>query len=312
MLARVETLMALKKAAKEALLNANELTLLNEQLIELNHSLEQKIVERTLELEVSNLDLERKNVELARMEAARRHLLSNISHELRTPMTAIQGYAEAIVGGVLNDPDKQKRYFRMILDKTLGLNRLVQDLFELSKLESRRSNMSLQMVDAEPWISRVCDKYGTDIRQAGLGFQCDFLPAEERLRSTSLVMDPDRIDQVLTNLVFNAIHHSDKGDTISLGFILVDSVRQGEVSVEMIVQVRDTGSGITPEGLPHVFERFYRDNRDDGPATNQGSGLGLAISKEIVEYHEGRIWAESELDKGSVFYFTLPVHVNGA
>jgi signal transduction histidine kinase len=307
LLSRVHTLLTLKRAVGEMKRNATEVEALNKRLTELNRGLEGKIAERMRELEGTNRDLEKKNNELARMEVSRRQLLSDISHELRTPITSIRGYMEAILEGVVTDPDKQSDMLRMVLAKTIGLNRLIQDLFELSKLESRRSNLLFRLVPIGQLVSQLSEKYEWDIKGAGLNFISNVSEEVSRQSMAVVVVDPERIDQVMTNLLFNAIRFTPRGGTIELGFSFQASWQNSE-GRDLLVTVRDTGAGISEEDLDHIFERFYRGKRPDGKATPKGSGLGLTIAKEIVEYHDGRIWVESSPGQGSVFYFSLPVH----
>jgi signal transduction histidine kinase len=307
LLSRVHTLLTLKRAVGEMKRGAAEVEALNKRLTELNRGLEGKIAERMRELEGTNRDLEKKNNELARMEVSRRQLLSDISHELRTPITSIRGYMEAILEGVVTDPDKQADMLRMVLAKTIGLNRLIQDLFELSKLESRRSNLLFRLVPIGQLVSQLGEKYEWDIKGAGLNFICNVSDEVSRQSMAVVVIDPERIDQVMTNLLFNAIRFTPRGGTIELGFSFQASRQTGE-GRELLVTVRDTGAGISEEDLDHIFERFYRGKRPDGKAAPKGSGLGLTIAKEIIEYHDGRIWVDSAPGQGSVFYFSLPVH----
>ncbi|MBP1989978.1 ATP-binding protein [Paenibacillus eucommiae] len=306
--ARVHTLITLKKAVQDVRLNAHELAQLNDRLKELNQSLESKIVERTLQLETTNKDLEHKNTELNRLESARRHLLSNISHELRTPMTAIQGYTEAILNGIVQDQEKERLYLKMILSKSLGLNRLIQDLFELSRLESRRSNMKFEILTAVTFMNQIGDRFGMDVAQAGLHYQFKMPSVTSEIKQLKLIVDSDRIDQVMNNLVSNAIQYTADGGMVSISWEVRKSDNQEDIWGELEISVSDTGKGISGQALPLVFDRFYREQQNSSHSGYKGRGIGLAIAKEIVEYHEGRIQANSEQGVGSTFSFTLPVY----
>ncbi|MCS7459525.1 ATP-binding protein [Paenibacillus doosanensis] len=273
---------------------------LSRQLRELNMGLENRIKERTAELERSNRRLEKMNEDLGRLENSRRHLLSNISHDLGTPMTLIQGYVEALIDRVVVDPDQQEKYLRLILGRITGLSRLISDLFQLSKLEARQIDFSMQEMTVEDVIGYYSDRYDLEVNNAGLRFsvQAAALAQDGRGAAGTVFIDIDRIDQVLTNVIYNAIKHTPVGGFIQLQ-ITVDTP-------SLVMRVQDNGSGIDPEDLPYIFDRFYKKDKSRNSAEG-GSGLGLAIAKEIVEFHGGRIWAESRLGQGACICFALPL-----
>lgn len=298
LLTRVKTLLTLKSAIREANRHSGELEELNLQLTELNNGLEEKIVERTLSLQQSKRQLEMMNEELERIERSRIRLLTNISHDLRTPITSIQGYIEAILDGVVTDPEQTRKYLRLIHSKSLTLNRLIQDLFELSQLESRQAAFRMREVTTADLIHLVREKFELDASAHGVRFEVrDSLP-----HSVVLNVDADRLDQVFANLIFNAIKYTPREGTIVIDF----EKRPGRAfKDELIVQVSDSGIGVAKEELPYIFDRFYKGTPRS--SSKKGSGLGLAIAKEIVEYHGGRIWAESDTGRGCTVYFTLPI-----
>jgi signal transduction histidine kinase len=306
--ARVNTLITLKKAVQDVSLNAQELEQLNNRLKELNHSLEEKIEQRTIQLKQSNEDLENKNTELNRLELARRHFLSNISHELRTPMTSIQGYAEAILNGMVQDADKENRYLQMILSKSLGLNRLIQDLFELSRLESRRSNMEFEITPAVAFMHQIRESFDMDVEQAGMKFIFTMPPESAEVAGLNVIIDSDRIGQVLNNLIVNAIQHMEENGVIRLSCEAIQQADRDNIWGELRISVEDNGFGISEAALPYVFDRFYREQESAVYSDYKGSGIGLAIAKEIVEYHEGTISVTSRKAEGSIFTFTLPLY----
>ncbi|MFE5322526.1 sensor histidine kinase [Paenibacillus sp. NPDC056579] len=271
---------------------------LSRQLRELNMGLEHRIKERTAELERSNRSLEKMNEELGRLENSRRHLLSNISHDLGTPMTLIQGYVEALIDRVVVEPDQQEKYLRLILGRITGLNRLIADLFQLSKLEARQIDFSMQEMMVEDVAAYYTDRYDLEVNNAGLRFS---VHAPAAPYGGSVFIDIDRIDQVLTNLIYNAIKHTPVG-----GFIQLQIAVDGS---SIVMRVQDNGSGIDPDDLPYIFDRFYKKDKSRNSAGG-GSGLGLAIAKEIVEFHGGRIWAESRLGQGACICFALPLQMS--
>ncbi|WP_235941292.1 sensor histidine kinase [Paenibacillus puerhi] len=271
---------------------------LSRQMRELNAGLEQKIRDRTAELERINHSLELVNEDLARMETSRRHLLSNISHDLGTPMTLIQGYVEALMDGVVK-PEQQQKYLKLIHNRILGLSRLIKDLFQLSKLEARQMEFDIQTVRTEELVSYFDERYELELAGAGLRFETTSYTLQPGDALPSLVrIDINRIDQVLTNIIYNAVKHTPAGGQIQLQFSVDEH--------SLVVQVQDNGAGIAPEDLPYIFDRFYKKDKSRN-TSGGGSGLGLAIAKEIVDFHGGRIWAHSRLGQGACIAFMLPL-----
>ncbi|MDF2717526.1 MAG: hypothetical protein K0R28_4451, partial [Paenibacillus sp.] len=298
LLTRVKTLLTLKRAIREATRHTGELEELNRQLTELNNGLEEKIAERTLSLQQSKQQLEVMNEDLERIERSRIRLLMNISHDLRTPITSIQGYIEAILDGVVTDPEETRKYLRLIHSKSLTLNRLIQDLFELAQLESRQAAFWMREVQSRDLVRLVKEKFELDVSAHGVRFEVN----DTLSQSVVLNVDTDRLDQVFANLIFNAIKFTPEEGIIVIGF----EKRPGRAfKDELIVKVADSGIGIADEELPYIFDRFYKGTPRNN--SKKGSGLGLAIAKEIVEYHGGRIWAESDAGRGCTITFTLPI-----
>lgn len=299
LLARVKTLLTLKKSIGEAKRHSYELEQLNVQLTSLNNGLEEKIAERTLSLQQSKQQLEAMNDELEKIEQSRIRLLANISHDLRTPITSIQGYIEAILDGVISNPDDVRKYLRLIHSKSLTLNRLIQDLFELSQLESGQARFQMREVATTDLVALVKEKFELDVTAHGVAFQ-----TIHTLSETVIVnVDTDRLDQVFANLIFNSIKYTPRGGAIDIVF----EKRSGRAfKQELLVRVRDSGIGVSKEDLPYIFERFYKGKPRNN--SKSGSGLGLAIAKEIVEHHGGQIWAENEHGQGCTICFTLPIY----
>lgn len=276
---------------------STELALANKELLDLNHHLEERADMRTWELLESNRKLEAINTEIARMDEARRHLLANIAHDLRTPVTLIRGYAEAMLDGVIEGEENWKKYIELIRAKVDSLTILIEDLFELTQLEARKTTLDAETVDVLYLVEKLYKKHEADIREAGMvpRLALPELPCEKGPVYVSV--DSDRIDRVLTNLYFNAIKFSPKGGEIVTGCSIG--------SKDATITVQDTGPGIPGEDLPFIFDRFYKSPRSR--ASTCGSGLGLSIAKEIVELHGGRIWVESTVGEGTTFFFTLPL-----
>ncbi|UVI27789.1 sensor histidine kinase [Paenibacillus spongiae] len=280
----------------------------SDELRELNVHLEERIEERTDTLRCTNEALERTNRELARSEMSRRHLMANISHDLRTPITLLQGYLEAMQDGVVKTEEQQQKYIRMMLGKVGGLNRLIGNLFELTKLEAGQLRFEFAEVTLAEWMNQLCEHYELDVRSRGIVFACGYIPTHDQegepLPPSRIMLhiDQQRMDQVLANLIYNAIKYTPEKGRIALSFQFEPT------SNRAIVKVEDTGYGIESEHLPFIFDRFYKKDKARNSAEG-GSGLGLAIAKEIVEAHSGTIGAESEVGQGTIITFTLPAVV---
>ncbi|WP_270171443.1 sensor histidine kinase [Paenibacillus sp. SYP-B4298] len=267
----------------------------------LNMQLEERIADRTRELLRANAALEQSNRDLERQENSRRRLLTNISHDLRTPITLIQGYLEAMHDGVVQDPLQQKRYVGMMLHKVNGLNHLINDLFELSKLEAGQVNYHFSMVRLEDWAQQLQREYRIDLESRGMTLVFEPMPsATEADEELWLWIDEFRMAQMMSNLIDNAAAHMAAGGTLTI------ALRYEEDRQQVEVRITDTGSGITEEDLPHIFERFYKNDKSRNSAHGKGSGIGLSIVKEIVLAHQGQIRVESRVGVGSVFTVTLP------
>ncbi|RXZ80181.1 hypothetical protein EBB07_19695 [Paenibacillaceae bacterium] len=276
---------------------------------ELNLYLEERIEQRTEELRHTNDVLAQANNELAKMENSRRQLLTNISHDLRTPITLIQGYLEALYDGVISEPTQQKKYVKLMLGKVEGLNRLIHDLFELSKLEAGQVSFERLDMPLAEWISLVDEQFRLDVEDRQIRFECRYIPESAKgeagaVSSSDIVMRMDefRMMQVMSNLIYNALAHMTEGGLLQLTF------QYDPVAQQVTMGVHDTGTGIAEEDLPHIFNRFYKKDKSRNSASG-GSGIGLAIVKEIVEGHGGNIRAESRLGAGSVFWTALPAEV---
>lgn len=227
---------------------------------------------------------------LRRLETVRRDFVANVSHELKTPLTSIAGYAETIAAEA--DPESPARHFAdTILANARRMHRLVEDLLDLSRIESGGWRPAPRVVDLTAAARDAWIQFAESAHLRGVRFE-SAVPA-----GTSIAVDPDALRQVLSNLFDNSLRHTPRGGTITTW-----AAPAGE---GVAVEVRDTGSGIGPEHLPRIFERFYRADparsRDQG-----GTGLGLSIVKHLVEAHGGRVDAESTPGRGTTIRFVLP------
>ncbi len=225
-------------------------------------------------------------------EEARRALIAAVSHDLRTPLAAVRAMIEAITDGVVTEPETVARFHATMSREIRTLSALIDDLFELSRLESGQIALSLAPVAVPELIAEVVE--GLAVQAAAHAVR---LTADVDAAVGDAILDRPAVRRVLTNLVGNAIRHTPADGTIGV------SARPTPEGIQ--VDVSDTGEGIAPEDLPRVFERFYRGEKSRNRGTG-GAGLGLAIARGFIEAHGGRIWVESTPGQGSRFSFVLP------
>lgn len=228
---------------------------------------------------------------LRKLEVIRRDFISNVSHELRTPLSSLKALTETLQDGALNDPPAAQRFLVQMNQETDNLIQLVEELLELAKIESSRVPLKIISVSPRdlilPSLERM--KLQAERSKIDISFNCsDNLPFVKA--------DPQRIEQVLINLLHNAIKFTPPGGKIHAEVVQKDN--------ELIFSIKDTGVGVAPEDIQRIFERFYK---ADKARSSRGTGLGLSIARHLVESHGGKLWAESELGKGSTFFFSLPI-----
>jgi two-component system phosphate regulon sensor histidine kinase PhoR len=228
--------------------------------------------------------------ELRRLETIRQDLVGNISHELRTPLASLRALVDTLRDGALEDPPAAQRFLDLMETEVDALTQIVQETLELSRIESGRVPLRLKPTAVNDLILPVLERLRPQGERAGLDIGLD-LPGD----LPPVLADPERVQQVISNLLHNAIKFTPSG-----GRITISAEPVGE---EVTISVSDTGVGISAQDLPRVFERFYKADR---ARSGGGTGLGLAIAKHIVQSHGGRIWAESVEGKGSTFSFSLP------
>ena len=229
--------------------------------------------------------------QLQQVESMRRQLIGDVAHELRTPLTAIKGSMEGLIDGMLPASDET---YQQIHHEAERLNRLVNDLQELSRVEAGAYEMELKSVNFSTLVQTVIKRFGSQFEEKDVRFMVN-LPSD----LPNVQADGDRIIQVLTNLISNALRHTPAGGDVTLS-----TSRQGD---HIHTTVKDNGVGIPPEHLLHIFTRFYRVDKSRSRQAG-GSGIGLTIAKHLVEAHDGQIWVESEGEgRGSEFTFTLPL-----
>jgi len=231
--------------------------------------------------------------DLRRLERVRRDFVANVSHEFKTPLTAIQGFAETLLAGAMDDPRNRIRFLQIILEHSRRLARLTDDLLELSKMDADRLDLELDRLSVSQFVQSCLETAQRPATEKNLR-----VSANLKGSFPDIAADRRRLAEVLQNLLDNAIQYTPSG-----GQIVVSASSDGD---QVTFTVSDTGIGIPRTDQPRIFERFYRvdvaRSREVG-----GTGLGLSIAKHLVEAHGGRIWVESEVGQGSKFHFTVPV-----
>ncbi len=227
---------------------------------------------------------------LRQLETTRREFVANVSHELRNPLASVKAMVETLEGGAVSDSAAAPDFLARINREVDRMNTMVNDLLELSRIESGQSELHREPVDAAATIAAVYTDLEHRIAETGVEVTVN-IPG-----GIVALGDAEKLQQVISNLLDNALKFTPRGGAIEL-------CARNAAQDFVLVEVRDSGPGIAPEHLPHLFERFYKVDRSRG---NQGTGLGLAIAKHIVEMHSGEVGVESTQGTGSTFWFTLP------
>ncbi|MFL0252600.1 ATP-binding protein [Clostridium neuense] len=220
-------------------------------------------------------------------ENNRKELISNISHDLKTPITSIKGYVEGIRDGVADTPEKMEKYINTIYTKSQSMDYLIDELLTYSKLDMNKMHFDFQRIDIKSYMEDLMEEIRFDVEKKKINFSYT-----NNIKEKAYVkVDVQNINRVIMNIISNSIKYMDKKE----GSIAVSmSLKEGEV----IIAIKDNGKGISKEALNYIFDRFYREDYSRNSLTG-GSGLGLAICKKIIEEHGGRIWAESEENVGT-------------
>lgn len=260
-------------------------------IAEMLHRREKELLEANLSCETRAGELAKLNARLAELDKARSQFIRLVTHELRAPVAAIQSYLRLILDGYV-PPEKQREIIEKSERRALEQLALISDLLELARLQDKRAEAEPELVDVAVVLRGVTDLMQARAEDKDLLFSVQIEPHVPPVRAT-----PEHIKQLWTNLISNAIKYTEPGG------IVVVTLSQNPNYV--VGTVRDTGIGMSPEQMSHLFEEFYR-TEEAKAMERQGTGLGLAIVKRIVESYGGRIWVESEKGKGSKFSFALP------
>ena len=229
-------------------------------------------------------------------EAENKALISNIAHDLKTPITAVKGYAEGILDGVANTPDKVDKYVRTIYSKANEMDTLINELTLYSKIDTNRIPYNFAKINVEEYFQDCVDEIGLDMEHRGIGLAYyNYVD-----KDVVIIADPEQLRRVVNNIVGNSAKYMNKKN----GFI---NIRIKDVGDFIQVEIEDNGSGIPAKDLPYIFDRFFRADASRNSATG-GSGIGLSIVKKIVEDHGGKIWATSKEDTGTIMYFVIRKH----
>ena len=227
------------------------------------------------------------------MDKENKELISNISHDLKTPITAVKGYVEGIMDGVADTPEKMDRYVRTIYNKTNEMDHLINELTFYSKIDTNRIPYTFSKLNVEYYFSDCAEELGLEMETRGI----ELVYANYVEKGVQVIADGEQIRRVIHNIVSNAIKYMEK----PRGII---QLRVKDVGDFIQVEIEDNGKGIAAKDLPYIFDRFYRTDVSRN-SSKGGSGIGLSIVKKIMEDHGGKVWATSRLGIGTIMYFVL-------
>lgn len=235
--------------------------------------------------------------EQQKIDQDRKRFVSNVSHELRTPLTSMKSYIEALVNGAWKDPNVAPNFLKVTQEETDRMMRMINDLLNLSRMDLGTARLDKEYVNLNELFNHILDRFDMILKNGEKSEKNYTIKRDFTRRDIWVEVDTDKIQQVLDNIMNNAIKYSPDGGVITCRLV--------ETHNHVIMSITDQGLGIPKEAISHVFDRFYRVDKARSRAQG-GTGLGLAISKEVVQMHGGRIWVESREGEGSTFYISLP------
>ncbi|MBH5317995.1 HAMP domain-containing protein [Paenibacillus sp. GSMTC-2017] len=237
-----------------------------------------------------------------KLEKLRRDFVANISHEIRTPLSMLQGYSEALLDDIVVSPEERKELVQVIYDESLRMGRLVNDFLDIARMEAGHVDMHFQEVDVRNVVKRVHRKFHVYAKEREVTLHMEI----PEYPLAMLQGDEDRLEQVLTNLLDNALRHTPSGKAITISGESLIINETGYIQLK----VKDEGQGITPDDIPYIFERFYKADKARKRGSSGGTGLGLAIVKNLIDLHHGKIVVDSTYETGTLFTMLLPVEVH--
>ena len=230
------------------------------------------------------------------LDKENKELISNISHDLKTPITAVKGYVEGIMDGVADTPEKMDRYVRTIYNKTVEMDHLINELTFYSKIDTNRIPYTFSKLNVEDYFSDCAEEVGLELETRGIQLcYANYVDSD-----VQVIADGEQIRRLIHNIISNAIKYMDKGK----GMKGIIQIRVKDVGDFVQVEIEDNGKGIAAKDLPYIFDRFYRTDVSRNSAKG-GSGIGLSIVRKILEDHGGKVWATSREDIGTIMYFVL-------
>ena len=243
------------------------------------------------------LRLKESTEEAAAQEKKNKELISNISHDLKTPITAVKGYVEGIMDGVADTPEKMDKYIKTIYNKANDMERLINELTYYSKIDNNRIPYNFHRINVADYFGDCVEEVGLDLEQRGIQLNYDNLVQQD----TVVIADPEQMKKVINNIISNSVKYMDK----SLGVI---DIRILDDQDSIRIEIEDNGKGIAQKDLPNIFERFYRTDASRNSAQG-GSGIGLSIVRKIIEDHGGYIWATGKEGEGTCIHFVLRKYI---
>ena len=252
-----------------------------------------EIGELCADFEEMRIRLKESTEEKVVFDSQNKELISNISHDLKTPITAVKGYVEGLLDGVADTPEKQKKYLRTIYNKANDMDRLINELTFYSKIDTNRIPYTFNKINVKEYFDDCFEDIGMEMSQQQISLRYDNKVAPDVM----VIADAEQIKRVINNIVGNSVKYMDKPDKSI-------AIRVMDVGDFVQVEIEDNGRGIAAKDLPYIFDRFYRTDTSRN-SSKGGSGIGLSIVHKVMEDHGGKVWATSREGEGTTMYFVL-------
>ena len=252
-----------------------------------------EIGELCADFEEMRIRLKESTEEKVVFDSQNKELISNISHDLKTPITAVKGYVEGLLDGVADTPEKQKKYLRTIYNKANDMDRLINELTFYSKIDTNRIPYTFNKINVKEYFDDCFEDIGMEMSQQQVSLSYDNKVAPDVM----VIADAEQIKRVINNIVGNSVKYMDKPDKSI-------AIRVMDVGDFVQVEIEDNGRGIAAKDLPYIFDRFYRTDTSRN-SSKGGSGIGLSIVHKVMEDHGGKVWATSREGEGTTMYFVL-------